>query len=222
MNQTHLPIIGATLFGAGLLSLIGVLGYQVWSLYHPRDRNRTYYNHAADIIRLSAVLSGLVFVLAGEMVFWVGNQLRHYQFVQPGRALCTLDVYTPADRLPRLVYSIVDEKGRELVEVFPVRKAQMRVLGELIEWPAWMSKLGLGKHFKLTKVEFLRPEIAADSADTFSTPIHQGSMPLFQRLSQFPKGLSFAVTKTFETPLLTADSNFSCRVFLRGDKLVLE
>ena len=222
MNHTYLPIIGATLFGAGLLSLVSVLGYQVWTLYHPRDRNRTFYKHTADIARLSAVLGGLVFVLAGEMTFWVGNQLRHYQLVQPGRALCTLDIYTPADRLPRLVYSIVDEQGRELVEVFPVKKAKMKVLGELIEWPSWMSRLGLSKHFKLTKVEFIRPGFAPDSADTFSTAIHQGSMLLFQRLSHFPKGLSVALTKTFETPLLTADSNFSYRVFLRGDQLVLE
>ena len=222
VNHTHLPIIGATLFGIGLVTLVTVLGYQVWNLYHPGDRNRTYAKHTADIVRLSAVLGGLVFVLGGELLFWVSGQLRSYQLVQPNKPLCTLDVYTPADRLPRLVYSIVDEKGRELVEVFPVKKAKMKVMGEMIEWPVWLSKLGLGRHFKLTKVEFIRPNFVADSADTFSTPIHLGSMPLFQRLSHIPKGLSFANTRTFETPLLTADSNFSYRVFIRGDKLVLE
>jgi len=169
-----------------------------------------------------AVLGAFILVFSAEMLFWVSGQLRSYQVVAPDKALCSLHLYTPADRLPRLIYSAIDERGNELVEVFPVQDAQVRLTGEMIEWAPLLKNIGLDKFFKLTSIEFVHTDSISDTAQEYITPIHQGSMPLFRRLSGWPGRLSLATTKTVQTPVFIPDTSFAYDLFIRGEELVLK
>jgi hypothetical protein len=221
VNNNYLAIIAAALFAIGILTLLILLIRLAYIIYTSTDRSRQRSRKRVEYTHLMIVLSALVVVFAAQSIFWISGQLRNYQVVYPGKALCSLDLYTPADRLPRLIYSIVDEEGNELVEVFPVRDARVRLSGEIITWPPLFKRLGLGTFFKLTNVEFVRTDSISDTTEEFVTPIHQGSMPLFRRLSGWPGWLSIASTKTVKTPVFTADSTFSYDIYVSGDKLVL-
>jgi len=223
VNNNYLAIIGTILFASGILVLFILLFRLARIIYTSnKDRARPRYKKYYQWFRLAAVLGALILVFSAEMFFWVSGQLRSYQVVTPSKALCSLHLYTPADRLPRLIYSAVDERGNELVEVFPVQDAQVRLTGEIIEWTPLLENIGLGKFFKLTSVEFVRTDSISDTAQEFNTPIHQGSMPLFQRLSGWADRLSLATTKTVQTPVFSPDTNFSYDVFISGEELVLK
>ncbi len=219
VNHTYLPIVGTVLFTAGILVLFLLLYHLLRRLYSQRGFTRLRPRNRASMYRLMAVLLGLVFVLGAQLVFWVSGELYSYKIVRAGEALCSLDIYTPADGQPRLIYSTVDERGNELVEVFPVHGPQVRVAGEIIEWPAW---IGLGKFFKMTAVEFVRTDSFGNTVTSSSAAIHQGSMPIFQRLSGWLSRLSIAQARTAQTSVFTADSTFSYNIFVKGNKLILE
>ena len=219
MSHTYLPIIGVVLFSAGILILLTLLFRIVRKLYSYREFARSYYENQASLLRFIAVLVALVLVFGAQLAFWISGELNNYCALTPQEAACSLDIYTPADGVPRLIYSVRDEENHELVEVFALREAQMRVIGEIIEWPPWM---GLGTYFKLTEVEFLRPSLLGTPITAYSRPIHQGSMPIFKRLSGWPKRMSLARTTTIQTPILPTDTNAFYSVFVRDDKLVLE
>ncbi len=222
MVNTSLPILATTLFSFGCLILIGLLIHLIHRVRSDRDYTPRRLRGRMGTARLLTTLGALVLILAAQPIFWVSSQLRSYKVLHPGQQLCALDVYTPADRLPRLIYSTRGDRGEELVEVFPVRDARMRINGELIEWPGWLAPFGLRKFFKLTSVEFFEDGSVEDSILTFSTPIHQGSMPLFDFLSRWPDKIALAQTKQLSTPIIAAESDFSRAVFLKNEELVLE
>jgi len=219
VNHTHLPIIGVVLFSTGILILLFLLYRIIHRLYYHADFTRTYYRNQADLFRFVAVLLALVLVFSAQVAFWISDELHSYKTLRPREAVCSLDIYTPADGLPRLIYTVHNEDGHELVEVFPIRETKMRVIGEIIEWPSW---IGLEKYFKLTEVEFLRTNLLGTPITSYSKSIHQGSMPIFQRLSGWPKRMSIVRTKTLQTPVLHADTNVFYNVYVRNDKLILE
>ncbi|MCP4707473.1 MAG: hypothetical protein GY869_02510 [Planctomycetes bacterium] len=109
-----------------------------------------------------------------------------------------------------------------MVEVFPVRDSRMRITGEIIEWPKWLSPLGLGTFVKLTEVEFVRNGAYGDIVPTSSVPIHRGSSPVFQRLAGWPSKLSLARTRIVQTPVLATNNDLSYAVSLKNGQLVLE
>ncbi len=222
MTNLHLPLIGTALFATGLLTLFYLLFHLAWSLYVADERTLPSRRKRVGLYRLVAMLISLILIFAGQLSFWFSSQLRNYTAIQPKTPLCTLDIYTPADHLPRLIYSTLNANGNELVEVFPMRDSRMRVTGEIIDWPEWLKKFGAERYFKLTGVEFVDIGEWGDTSATFSIAIHRGSMPIYRRLSGWPSRLSLASTKTVHTPILTADTNTAYNVVLRNDHLVLE
>ncbi len=168
------------------------------------------------------IIFGLGLVFCAQPVFWVSDQLRAYKIINPGDSFCSLDIYTPADQVPRLIYSITGSTGNELVEVFPIRDTKMRIIGEVIEWPKWLSPLGLNTFVKLTDVEFVRSGEYGDIVTTSSVPIHRGSTSAFSQLSGWPSKLSLARTRTLQSPVLLAGSDLSYSVKLENGQLVFE
>ena len=210
------------MFTAGILVFSVVLFLLLRQLQAQREVMRPRARKRAGLYRLIFMLAGLALVLLAQPIFWVSGQLRAYKLIRPGEPFCFLDIYTPADRVPRLIYSTTGESGDELVEVFPVRDSSMRITGEIIEWPEWLAPLGLGTFFKLTRVEFVRVGPFGETTATCSRTIHRGSMPIFRRLAGWPSKLSLAHTRIVQTPVLDADNDLSYNVFIKNGELVLE
>ena len=168
------------------------------------------------------IILGLVLVFSAHPIFWVSEQLRIYQPARSDKSICTLDIYTPADRIPRLVYSMIGNSGNELVEVIPVRDTKMRITGEVIEWPKWLAPLGLGTYIKLTEVEFVHAGEYGEIITTSSAPVHRGSMPVFRRLTGWPRKFALADTRTIQTSVLPVGTNLSYTVYWKNGQLTLQ
>jgi hypothetical protein len=205
-----------------MIVLLALLFVLLRYMYSQRDVIRPRFRKRAGLFRLAALILGLVLVLGAQPVFWISSQLGNYTLIDSSDSFCSLDIYTPADRVPRLIYSIIGGSGNELVEVFPVRETKMRITGEVIEWAQWLSPLGLGTFVKLTGVEFVRPGEYGDIVATSSVPMHRGSFPAFQQLTGWPSKLSLTRTRNVQSEVLRTDSDLLYTVSLKDGQLTLE
>ncbi len=222
MNNTHLPLFATVLFSAGFIVLLSLLFVLLRFMYSQRDIIRPRHRKGAGLYRMVSLVFGLVLVLGAQPVFWISGQLGNYKPINSGDSFCSLDIYTPADRVPRLIYSIAGGSGNELVEVLTVRDAKMRINGEVIEWAKWLSPLGLGTYVKLTGVEFVRTGEYGDEVATSSAALHRGSSSAFRQLAGWPSKLSLAQVRTVQSDVLAATSDASYSVLLENGQLIVK
>jgi hypothetical protein len=155
-----------------------------------------------------------------SLTFWVNRELRLYSPVVPGVPLGTISIMHERGMLPRLVYASTDQEGRQALEVFPVRDAVFQIEGESIRWSRALRFLGLGEHFKLSRIEFYRETRSVPGQSTYSVDVRQGPSELFRRIEQWHRWLPFVEVDTLTTDVWDAAAEYSRPIYIHSDRIV--
>ena len=153
LTDAILPVFATAVFLAGGCILL-LLWVNIFREMKGERRLRGVPTWRIDLRRALAIVLALGMIGTANLIFWVNNQLRLYSPVVPGVPLGTITIMHESGMLPRLVYASTDREGRPGLEVFPVREAEFRLQGERIRWSRHLKWLGLGDHFKLSRIEF--------------------------------------------------------------------
>lgn len=217
-----LPILATSLFLIGIGALVLLFLNIVRSL-RGDNRNRRMGlipGWRVDLKRGMAIAVAIGLIAFGNLIFWVNSQMRLYSPVMPGLPLGTITVMQKSGSLPRVVYASIDREGREALEVFPVRDARFRLVGERIRWAPALQYLGLGDHFKLSRIDFYPQEGLGSSESTFGVEVRQGSSTLFRRIVQFGSWIPIVAADSITTPVWDAGSEYSRNIYLSSDRIV--
>lgn len=217
-----LPILATTFFLIGIGALVLLFLNIVRSLKGDNRNRRMGLIPAwrVDLKRGLAIAAAIGMIALGNLVFWLNDQMRLYSPVMPGLPLGTITVMQKSGSLPRVVYASIDREGREALEVFPVRDAKFRLVGERLRWTPALRYLGLGEHFKLSRIDFYPQEGSDTSQSTFGVEVRQGSSTLFQRIVQLGHWIPIVVADSITTPLWDASSEYSRNIYLSSDRIV--
>lgn len=217
-----LPILAATFFLVGVGALVFLM-LNILRELRADSRNRRLANAVKwriDLRRALVIMLAVSMIGAANMTFWVNSQLRLYSPIVPGIPLGTITIMQQSGSLPRLVYSSIDRQGREALEVFPVRDANFRLKGEVIRWSPTLKYLGLGDHFKISRIDFYPLSDTEGANATFGVNVRQGSSNLFQRIVSLHRWLPFVEVDTMETNVWDANSEYSRNIYIYADHLV--
>jgi hypothetical protein len=132
----------------------------------------------------------------------------------------TISIMHEQGMLPRLVYASTDQEGRQALEVFPVRDAVFRLRGEAIRWAPSLRILGLGEHFKLSRIEFYPKGKSAPGQSTYAVDVRRGPTDLFRHIQRLHKWLPFVEAETLDTDVWDAAYEYSRPIYLTPDRIV--
>jgi len=223
LNTTILLSAAAAFFTAGLLTL-AFLFMRILRSARRTERERRYAASPwrSDLNRALAVVAALAAIGLANGTFWLNSQLRLYTPVSPNMPLGMVSVLKTEANLPRLVLSTLDDNGREIYEVFPVRDATFRVHGERIRWSQYLAPLGFDDFFKVTRVEFFPPTGSTVAmAPTFHADVRCGSTSLFVRLAGSASWLPFVEAEALSTPAYGTEGEFAVHMVLDSTGLAL-
>lgn len=219
LSDAILPIVATAIFLAGSCILL-LLWVNIFREMKGERRLRGIPTWKIDVRRALAIVVALGMIGTSNLIFWVNSQLRIYSPVVPGVPLGTVTIMHESGMLPRLVYASTDREGRPGLEVFPVREAEFRLQGERIRWSGHLKWLGLGDHFKLSRIEFY-PETGPELGESsYAVDVRQGSTTLFDQLERWGKWIPFVRVDTVSTELWNADAEYSRSIYLNPDRIV--
>ena len=220
LSDAILPILAATIFLAGVCTLL-LLWVNIFRELRGERRIRNVPTWRIDLRRGIAIILALAMITAGNLTFWVNRQLRLYSPVVPGVPLGNITIMHESGMLPRLIYASTGREGRPALEVFPVRDAEFRLIGERIRWTRHLRWLGLEEHFKLSRIEFYPETGMVLGQSSYAVEVRQGSTALFNQLRRWEAWLPIVQVDTVSTELWNADTEYSRSIFLNPDRIVV-
>jgi hypothetical protein len=222
LSDAILPVVGSALFLTGLcvllLLLISILREIRRDSRTRRTNPRAFWR--IDLRRAVWLLLAVACIASANLTFWVNQELRLYSPVVPGVPLGTISIMYQEGMLPRLVYASTDQEGRQALEVFPVRDAVFRLRGEAIRWAPSLHFLGLGEHFKLSRIEFYPKDNYGPGQSTYAVDVRKGPTDLFRQIQRLQKWLPFVKVETLDTDVWDASHEYSRPIFLTSDHIV--
>lgn len=222
LSEAILPVIAAAFFLVGVAILLFLILNILRAMrVDLRGRRRDFPHLVVDLRRALALLCALTLIGAANLTFWVNGQLRLYSPVIPGVPLGTISVFNVKNGPPRLVCTSLDRKGREALEVFPVRDAAFSLEGERIQWSPSLRFLGLDDHFKLSRIEFFPSNPSDASRSSFSVDVRQGSTDLFRYASDYRRWLPFVRVDSVHTGRNDATREYSRYLYLDSGQIVV-